>query len=214
MKSHSLHILLIDDVTIILQKMRMFLSIVPQVSQVDTASSAHEAFTFLQSSDPELVVLDVNMPGTNGTLFSPQGGLRISALGLATIGRMLLGDGTVDGLRLLTPDSVKTLMTPVWQASGRPQDDDYDGMMRCYGPGLHCLTGGHDSPVPRARWWGHLGEAYGLLAGLWVDRDGDRVLVYALTGTRDDPFKPAHVSAFSAVEEKILQELARTAARR
>lgn len=44
----------------------MFLSIVPQVRQVDTASSAHEAFTFLQSSDPELVVLDVNMPGTNG----------------------------------------------------------------------------------------------------------------------------------------------------
>jgi DNA-binding NarL/FixJ family response regulator len=66
MKNHSLHILLIDDVTIILQKMRMFLSIVPQVRQVDTASSAHEAFTFLQSSDPELVVLDVNMPGTNG----------------------------------------------------------------------------------------------------------------------------------------------------
>jgi DNA-binding NarL/FixJ family response regulator len=66
MKSHSLDILLIDDVNIILQKMRMFLSIVPKVRQVDTASSAHEAFTFLQSSDPELVVLDVNMPGTNG----------------------------------------------------------------------------------------------------------------------------------------------------
>ena len=66
MKSHSLHILLIDDVTIILQKMRMFLSIVPKVRQVDTASSAQEAFTFLQSSDPGLVVLDVNMPGTNG----------------------------------------------------------------------------------------------------------------------------------------------------
>jgi CubicO group peptidase (beta-lactamase class C family) len=158
--------------------------------------------------------LDAYRPGTNGTLFSPQGGLRISALGLAKIGRMLLGEGAVDGVRLLSPASVKTLMTPVWQASGRPQDDDYQGMMRCYGPGLHCLTGGHDAPVPGARWWGHLGEAYGLLAGLWVDRDGGRVLVYALTGTRDDPFKPAHVSAFSAVEEKILQELARTPPRR
>ncbi|MCX6265594.1 MAG: response regulator transcription factor [Bacteroidetes bacterium] len=66
MKNHSLHILLVDDVKIILQKMKMFLSIVPQVRQVDTANSAQEAFTFLQSSDPELVVLDVNMPGTNG----------------------------------------------------------------------------------------------------------------------------------------------------
>jgi DNA-binding NarL/FixJ family response regulator len=66
MKYRSLHVLLVDDVKIILQKMRMFLSIVPQVRQVDTASSAQEAFTFLLSSDPELVVLDVNMPGTNG----------------------------------------------------------------------------------------------------------------------------------------------------
>ena len=66
MKYPSLHVLLVDDVKIILQKMKMFLSIVPQVRQVDTASCAHEAFTFLQSSDPELVVLDVNMPGTNG----------------------------------------------------------------------------------------------------------------------------------------------------
>jgi hypothetical protein len=82
--------------------------------------------------------------------------------------------------------------------------------MLCYGPGLHCLTGGQDSPVAGARWWGHLGEAYGLLAGLWVDKAGKRVLVYALTGTRDDPFKPAHRSAFSAVEENILIELAAT----
>ncbi len=66
MKYPSFHVLLVDDVKIILQKMKMFLSIVPQVSQVDTANSAQEAFTFLQSSDPELVVLDVNMPGTNG----------------------------------------------------------------------------------------------------------------------------------------------------
>jgi CubicO group peptidase (beta-lactamase class C family) len=154
--------------------------------------------------------LSAYVPGSNGTLFGPHGGLRISALGLATIGRMLLLDGKVDGVRILKPASVRTLMTPVWQASGRPQDDTYQGQMLCYGPGLHCLTGGQDSPVAGARWWGHLGEAYGLLAGLWVDKAGKRVLVYALTGTRDDPFKPAHRSAFSAVEENILIELAAT----
>ena len=52
MKYPSLHVLLVDDVKIILQKMKMFLSIVPQVSQVDTANSAQEAFSFLQSSNP------------------------------------------------------------------------------------------------------------------------------------------------------------------
>jgi hypothetical protein len=86
--------------------------------------------------------------------------------------------------------------------------------MRCYGPGLHCLTGGSDAPVAGARWWGHLGEAYGLLAGLWVDTARQRVLVYALTGSRDDPFRPVHRSAFTAVEENILMELAATPPRR
>jgi CubicO group peptidase (beta-lactamase class C family) len=154
--------------------------------------------------------LSAYVPGSNGTLFGPHGGLRISALGLATIGRMLLLDGKVDGVRILKPASVRTLMTPVWQASGRPRDDTYQGQMLCYGPGLHCMTGGQDSPMAGARWWGHLGEAYGLLAGLWVDKAGKRVLVYALTGTRDDPFKPPHRSAFSGVEENILVELAAT----
>jgi hypothetical protein len=87
--------------------------------------------------------------------------------------------------------------------------------MLCYGPGLHCLSGvrgASDQPVQGA-WWGHLGEAYGLLAGLWVDRTRDRVLVYALTGSRDDPFKPAHRSGFAAVEEAIMADLAATPAR-
>src|SRR5688500_3210268 len=42
--------------------------------------------------------------GANGALFSPQGGLRISANGLAIIGRLLLGQGEVDGVRLLSPE--------------------------------------------------------------------------------------------------------------
>ncbi|KAB7648815.1 serine hydrolase domain-containing protein [Polymorphobacter fuscus] len=183
----------------------------PWVAQVDDMRGVRPDCPVRSDAGCDLAAY---VPGTNGALFSPQGGLRISALGLAKIGRMLLGGGKVDGVRLLSPASVATLMTPVWQASDRPQDNDYAGQMRCYGPGLQCLTGGHDSPVPGARWWGHLGEAYGLLAGLWVDTAGQRVLVYALTGSRDDPTKPAHVSAFPAVEEAILASLAATPTRR
>jgi CubicO group peptidase (beta-lactamase class C family) len=186
----------------------------PWVAQVDDLRGTRPACPVPASGGCDLAAY---VPGSNGTLFSPQGGLRVSVVGLAKIGRMLLGQGMVDGVRLLSPASVATLMTPVWQASGRPQDDDYGGMMLCYGPGLHCLSGrpgASDQPVAGARWWGHLGEAYGLLAGLWVDREQGRVLVYALTGTRDDPFAAPHVSGFSAVEEKILAELAATPQRR
>ena len=46
--------------------------------------------------------------GENGSLFAPQGGLSISARGLARIGRMLLNDGTLDGVRILSPQAVDT----------------------------------------------------------------------------------------------------------
>ena len=47
--------------------------------------------------------------GENGSLFAPQGGLRISARGLARIGRMLLNGGALDGVRILSPQAVDTL---------------------------------------------------------------------------------------------------------
>jgi CubicO group peptidase (beta-lactamase class C family) len=156
-------------------------------------------------------------PGRNGTLFSPQGGLRISALGLAKIGRLLLNQGAVDGVRLLSPASVRLLMSPVWQAGQGETGENYDGAMLCYGPGLQCLSGtpgATDQPVPGAKWWGHLGEAYGLLGGLWVDPPGGRVIVYLITGTGDDPKKAPHTSSFTGPEEAVLQALSAVKVRR
>ncbi|PZN96317.1 MAG: serine hydrolase [Alphaproteobacteria bacterium] len=187
----------------------------PWVAQVDDLNGVRPACPV--ATDGAACDLAAYRPGTNGTLFSPQGGLRISALGLATIGRMLLNDGSVDGVRILRPASVQTLMTPVWREGQGTAGDTYQGEMRCYGPGLQCLSGeagASDQPVAGARWWGHLGEAYGLLGGLWVDREQGRVLVYLITGTGDDPARAPHRSAFSGVEEAVLQELAATPARR
>ncbi len=153
------------------------------------------------------------LPGTNGTIFSPQGGLRISLPDLARIGQMLLRGGEVDGVRLLKPATVKAMAAPVWQAGKGVPGDDYHGQMLCYAAGPQCLSGragATDQPVPGARWWGHLGEAYGLLAGLWVDQRRGRVIAYALTGTAADPFAaPKLTSSFSSAEDIIMAELAK-----
>lgn len=47
--------------------------------------------------DPTACGLDGDVPGSNAAVFSPQGGLRIAMTDLATIGRLLVGDGAVDG---------------------------------------------------------------------------------------------------------------------
>jgi CubicO group peptidase (beta-lactamase class C family) len=151
--------------------------------------------------------------GDNGALFSPQGGLRISAKGLARIGRLLLGNGSIDGKRLLEPSSVQAMITPQWQyrpGDGQTYEDDTGdvdpGFFCRYGLAVQTLAtpveGCRDDPfgdgVARV---GHSGSAYGLQAGLWVDREGGTGVVWFATGMPDK--RLGGKSAFSAVEEAL-----------
>ena len=147
--------------------------------------------------------------GVNGALFSPQGGLRISANGLAIIGRLLLGQGELDGVRLLSPESLRTLITPAWTyapGNGLRSEDGDSGFFCRYGLAVQTLAtqaeGCRDDPfgdgVSRI---GHAGEAYGLLSGLWVDPASGTGVAYFATGVEDTP--PGRRSAFSAIEEAL-----------
>ncbi len=141
--------------------------------------------------------------GENGALFSPQGGLRISARGLARVGRMLLGGGTLDGVRILSPRSVETLLTPHWRFDGRNGDTD-NGFYCSYGLATQQIpnrtAGCDDDPagdgIVRV---GHAGDAYGLRSGLWIDRARGTGVAYFVTGLPDDP--PRGKSAYRAAEE-------------
>lgn len=152
--------------------------------------------------------------GANGALFSPQGGLRVSARDLSRIGRLLLGGGQVDGVRLLSSASVQELLAPAWQsAPGNGighEEDTGQGQARAffcrYGLAAQTLAspqpGCGDDPfgdgVPRV---GHSGSAYGLRSGLWIDPAAGTGVVYFATGL-PDARDGAH-SAFSAIEERL-----------
>lgn len=156
--------------------------------------------------------------GENGALFSPQGGLRISANGLAKIGRLLLNDGEVDGVRLLQPTSVDELMKPLWTydgSNGVTHEEDEatpaasHGAFFCrYGLAMQTLatpsTACGDDPfgdgAPRV---GHAGNAYGLLSGLWIDRKKGTGVAYFATGV--DSVAPGTHSAFSRIEEELAE---------
>lgn len=145
--------------------------------------------------------------GANGALFAPQGGLRISARGLARVGRMLLNGGTLDGTRILSPQSVETLFAQVWRFDGRNGDTDH-GFDCSYGLATQQIPtrakGCNDDPVGdgivRV---GHAGDAYGLRAGLWLDRAHGTGVAFFVTGLPDNP--PRGRSAFRSAEEAAFQ---------
>lgn len=142
--------------------------------------------------------------GANGAIFSPQGGLRISARGLAKIGRLLLGNGRVDGVRLLTPRSVALLATPLWTFDGG-NGDTGNGFYCSYGLAVTFLPtarpGCRDDLFGDARpRLGHGGEAYGLRSGLWLDRKAGTGIAFFAT---DVPDTTGARSAFTPVEEAL-----------
>lgn len=141
--------------------------------------------------------------GENGALFAPQGGLRISARGLARVGRMFLNGGMLDGVRILSPQSVETLLAPVWRYDGRNGTTE-KGFYCTYGLATQTMptpmTGCDDDPVRDAIVRvGHAGDAYGLRSGIWIDRVNGTGVAFFVTGLGDDPARGE--SAFRAAEE-------------
>jgi CubicO group peptidase (beta-lactamase class C family) len=147
-------------------------------------------------------------PGENGGLFAPQGGLRISATGLARIGRMLLDGGTLDGARILSPQSVDTLFTQVWRFNGSNGATEH---------GFYCGFGLATQQIPTpvegcaddmgtrgATLAGHAGDAYGLKAGLWIDRARGRGIAYFVTGVPEHAERDDR-SAFTAAEARAFR---------
>lgn len=122
------------------------------------------------------------VPGTNGTLFSPQGGLRASLSDLIVIGQEIV---------LQQP----ALWTPNWQASetdGRgSESESIDGRgheaghFTAFGEGVYIYPHG---PRPGAGrpWVGHHGEAYGVYCGLWVVPETGAVFAHADLGSPMD----------------------------
>lgn len=134
--------------------------------------------------------LSAYQPGRNATTLAPQGGLRISARGLSRMLRVLLDRGTVDGVRVLAPETVDAMLAPAWRyLLGQESGDADRGLYRRWGLGVHCLNSGvaTDQLAPGApAMCGHLGDAYGLIGGALVEPEHGLGLVYLITGTSLD----------------------------
>lgn len=148
----------------------------------------------------------------HGAGFSPQGGLRISANGLARIGIMLLRRGE----DFLKPESLARIetMAPVHPTSG----EGTGGFFCEYGIAMHS-TGGPALVDPACRddlfgdgrlRLGHSGDAYGLRSGLWFDLEGGDGIAYFVTQVPEG--QKGTRSAYSAAEEVLVDTALRRAA--
>jgi len=148
--------------------------------------------------------------GENGGLFAPQGGLRIPARGLARVGRMLLNNGTLDGVQILTAQSVDTLLAQVWRFNGSNGSTEH-GFYCSYGHATQQIP----TPVPGcaddmgtlgATLVGHAGDAYGMKSGIWIDRARGLGIAYFVTGVPEHAQRDDR-SGFTAAEARAFRRI-------
>lgn len=140
--------------------------------------------------------------GNNGFIFSPQGGLRISANDLATFMLMLANDGTYNNTAILQSTTAALMHDVQWQYNGS-NGNDYYGLFKAWGLGLHLTTNtaGSDIVFPGRTMAGHPGEAYGLISDMYFDSVKNGVIF--ITNGSKFPYVVGAGSAFYTVEKEI-----------
>lgn len=111
--------------------------------------------------------LDSYAIGTNGTLFGPQGNLRISASELAKVMLMLMNGGRHQDKQILQPATVAAMLSRQWTldrdgGNGNADSDNFRGLYHAWGLGNQHFTDA--SLVSKGRARGHLGWSWGLNA--------------------------------------------------
>lgn len=156
--------------------------------------------------------------GSNATVFSPTGGLRISAAGLGKIMQMLLDGGRYQNQQLLQPASIALMFGRQWQLAPDARNGDSErGLYRAWGLGnqqFDAVAGQGNGLVEGASFSavGHLGDAYGLVSAFVLDFKHRNGMVMLVGGTGSDPERyPGTYSAMGRSEERILTTLYRGA---
>ncbi len=151
-------------------------------------------------------------PGTNATLFGPQGSLRISTTDLGTLMQVLMNNGFHQGRRFLSAGAMSQLLSEQWRFSpARPNGDTLDDGMLAWALGPQRFTdtsgpGRGDRLVEGGglSGWGHMGDAYGLLSCFVLDPQRRHGFVTVLAGPSRSPYsRKGRWSSMARDEERV-----------
>ena len=143
--------------------------------------------------------LDRYVPGSNATVFSPQGGLRISSDDLGVLMQMLLQGGRHRGQPFLSENAMRLLSTEQWRHDPQaPNGDTLDEAMVSWALGPQRFTDRSSGPGRGDRLvegggfsgWGHMGDAYGLLGTFALDPVRRNGLIVLLGSPSRSPYGP------------------------
>lgn len=162
-----------------------------------------DQFNGVNPGSPELADYT---PGTNGTRFAPQGGLRASAHELYELMCVQLFDGVaLNGAVILDPSTVAAMRTTEWTYDG-DNGNNYYNLFNSWGLGIQRITNTAmgDIVIPETTMWGHPGEAYGLISDWYFDPETKNGVIFLTNGAWNG-YSFGNNSAFYTLEEDVFE---------
>lgn len=145
--------------------------------------------------------------GTNGAVFSPQGGLRISAAELARVMILHMNNGKYNGERIVSNKSIKLMHKAQFICTGTNCDDEG---VRAGNRGLSVQIlpeSAAGSILPKgSHFLGHSGSAYGLQSDFYFDPKGKYGFIFITNGIFNGP-EAGPSGSFYTFEEALINAL-------
>lgn len=143
--------------------------------------------------------------GTNGAVFAPQGGLRISAPDLAKFMQMHADYGRAGDIQFIDSSIIALMHSPQWTYNGT-NGNNYYNLFNEWGLGLHITTNtpNGDIVIDEEKFCGHPGEAYGLISDMYFGKEKNFGLIFISNGYYGSAgYEWGDYSAFYLPEETI-----------
>jgi CubicO group peptidase (beta-lactamase class C family) len=147
--------------------------------------------------------------GTNGLIFSPAGGLRISAKDLCRFMVMHQNFGTWEQVSILDSATVSMMHATEWNYTVT-NGNNYYNLFRRWGLGFHLTTNypNGDIVINGVEMTGHPGEAYGLVSDMYFEHQKKFGLVFITNGyAGTQGYLPGIHSAFYLPEEQAFEAI-------
>lgn len=152
---------------------------------------------------PELFDSASYQLGTNGLVFAPQGGLRITARDLAKFMAMHANNGEYNQVDILSESTAMLMHQPVWTYDGT-NGNNYYNLFNSWGLGLQLTVNKDfgDVVLPNVPMIGHAGEAYGLISDMYFEKEKQFGIVFITNGLQSGSYEYGNSSAFYLPEEQ------------
>lgn len=134
--------------------------------------------------------------GKSTPIFSPTGGMKISAQDLAKVMRMHMNYGTLDSVQIITKESAELMQSPV--IAPTDEGDSYGFAIRQT-----------DKLIDGIEMIGHTGGAYGVYTAMFWDADrefGVVIMTNGCNGKVDNHFMSIHREVAAALYNNFIKE--------